>query len=107
AVRDAIQMIILIPIMLAGFIFLGAIETIQQFWELLPSIAAWVAFTPAGFLAMPAFVAQGQWGMAVLHLVVMLADIVVLLGAYTLIVNRSTAAAGAGNRNSDSKVLVC
>src|SRR5699024_11918328 len=48
AVRDAIQMIILIPIMLAGFIFLGAIETIQQFWELLPSIAAWVAFTPAG-----------------------------------------------------------
>lgn len=96
AVRDAIQMIILIPIMLAGFIFLGAIETIQQFWELLPSIAAWVAFTPAGFLAMPAFVAQGQWGMAVLHLVVMLAYIVVLLGAYTLIVNRSTAAAGAG-----------
>src|SRR5699024_11506834 len=87
---------IVIAILLAGVIFLGAIETIQRFWELFPSIAAWVAFTPAGFLARPAFVAQGQWGMAVRHLVVMLAYIVVLLGAYTLIVNRSTAAAGAG-----------
>ena len=94
AVRDAIQMLILIPIMLAGFIFLGAIETIQQFWELLPSVAAWVAFTPAGFLALPAFVVQGQWGLAALHLVVMLAYVVALLFAYTLIVNRATTTAG-------------
>lgn len=94
AVRDAIQMLILIPLMLGGFIILGAIETIQEFWDLLPEIAAWVAYTPAGFLALPAMVAQGQWGMAALHVVVMLVYIALLLVAYTAIVNRATQAAG-------------
>lgn len=93
-VRDAIQILLLVPLMLAGFIVLGAIETIQQFWETLPDLAAWIAYTPAGFLALPGMVAQEQWAMAALHLVVMLAYLVVLLVAYNAIVNRATAAAG-------------
>lgn len=96
AVRDTIQILILIPLMLAGFIVLGAIETIQEFWDLLPDIAAWVAYTPAGFLALPSMVAQGQWAMAALQLVVMLAYIGLLVVAYNAIVNRTTEAAGTG-----------
>src|SRR5699024_2544073 len=92
--RDTIQIVLLVPLMLSGFILFGAIETIQEFWELLPDIAAWVAYTPAGFLALPAMVAQGQWGMAAVHLVVMLAYVVALLMAYNAIVNRTTEAAG-------------
>ncbi len=94
AVRDAIQLIVLVPLMLTGFLLMGAIETIQEFWDLLPQIASWVAFTPPGFLALPWFVAQGQWGMAALHLVVMLAYIAGAVWAYHAIVNRATEAAG-------------
>ena len=94
AVRDAIQLIVLIPLMLTGFIMMGAIETIQEFWELLPQVATWVAFTPAGFLALPWFVAQGQWGLAALHLIVMFAYLGVATWAYNAIVNRATEAAG-------------
>ena len=93
-VRDALQLIVLIPMMLGGFIFVGAIETIQEFWQLLPTVATWVAFTPAGFLALPWFVAQGQWGLAVLHLVVMLVYLAALVWAYDAIINRATKAAG-------------
>lgn len=94
AVRDAIQLIVLVPLMLTGFIMMGAIETIQEFWELMPQIATWVAFTPAGFLALPWFVAQGLWGMAALHLVVMLAYVGVAVWAYNAIVNRAVEGAG-------------
>lgn len=94
AVRDTIQIVLLVPLMLSGFIFLGAIETIQEFWDVLPDIAAWIAYTPAGFLALPVMVAQGQWGMAAVHLIVMLAYVGVLLVAYNAIVNRTTEAAG-------------
>lgn len=94
AVRDTIQMIILVPLMLAGFLIFGAIETIQEFWDVLPEIAAWVAYTPAGFLALPSMVAQGQWGMAALHLVVMLVYVLILLWVYNLIVSRATEGAG-------------
>ncbi|GAA4112933.1 hypothetical protein [Enteractinococcus coprophilus] len=94
AVRDAMQLIVLVPLMLAGFILMGAIETIQEFWELLPQVATWIAFTPAGFLSLPWFVAQAQWGMAALHLVVMLAYIGLAAWAYNAIVNCATEAAG-------------
>lgn len=94
AVRDAIQMIVLIPLMLAGFIMFQAIETFQEFWEVLPEIANGIAFTPAGFLAMPWFAAQGQWGITLLHLAVMLAYIVGGLWAFHAIINKATATAG-------------
>lgn len=94
AVRDAMQLIVLVPLMLTGFIMMGAIETIQEFWELIPQVASWLAFTPAGFLATPWFIAQGQWAMAALHLVVMLAYIGLAAWAYNAIVNRATEAAG-------------
>lgn len=94
AVRDAIQLIVLIPMMLGGFAIMGAIETIQQFWQVLPAIATWMAFTPAGFLALPWFVAQGMWGMAALHLVAMLGYLAVLVWAYDAVLNRATRAAG-------------
>lgn len=94
AVRDAIQLIVLIPIMLGGFAIFGAMETIQQFWDTLPSIATWVAFTPGGFMALPWFVAQGHWGLAVLHVVVMLGYLAGLVIAYDAIINRATRAAG-------------
>lgn len=99
AVRDTIQILLMVPLMLAGFIILGAIETLQEFWDLLPTIAAWVAYTPAGFLALPWMVAQGQWGMAALHLVVMLVYVGVLLIAYNAIVNRATESAGTGKES--------
>ena len=94
AVRDAIQLIVLVPMMLTGFIMIGAIETIQEFWELMPQIATWVAFSPAGFLALPWFVAQGFWGMAALHVIVMLAYVGLAFWAYNAIVNRAVEAAG-------------
>lgn len=94
AVRDALQLIVLIPMMLTGFLFFGAIETIQEFWETLPQLASWLAFSPAGFLALPWFVAQGQWGLAGIHLVVMLGYVGLALWAYHAIVDRATEAAG-------------
>lgn len=93
-VRDAIQLIVLVPLMLTGFILMGAIETIQEFWELLPQIATWVAFTPAGFLALPWFVARGLFGLAALHLIVMLAYIGLATWAYSAIVDRAVEGAG-------------
>lgn len=94
AVKDVIQLIVLVPVMLGGFIIFGALETIQEFWEFLPQLAQWIAFTPAGFLALPWFVAQGQWLLAVAHLLVMLAYVTGLVVAYLAIVNRATASAG-------------
>lgn len=95
-VRDAIQLILLVPLMLAGFIMLGAIETIQQFWDLLPQVASWVAYTPAGFLAFPWLVAQGQWALAAMHLLLMLAYVALLGWVYNAIIHKATAAAGTG-----------
>lgn len=95
-VRDAIQLILLVPLMLAGFIMLGAIETIQQFWDLLPQVASWVAYTPAGFLAFPWLVAQSQWALAAMHLLLMLAYVALLGWVYNAIIHKATAAAGTG-----------
>ena len=95
AVRDAIQLIVLVPLMLSGFAVMGAVETMQQLWDILPTIATWVAFTPAGYLGLPWFVAQGQWGLAALHLVVMLGYLAALVFAYDAIIRRATRTAGA------------
>lgn len=106
AVRDALQLIVLVPIMLAGFIIIGAVETIQQFWDILPSVANWVAFTPGGFMALPWFVAQGHWGLAALHVVVMLGYVAALVVAYGAIINRATRTAGtAGERQREQTGL--
>lgn len=94
AVRDALQLIVLVPLMLGGFVLFGAIETIQQFVDILPTVATWVAFTPGGFLALPWFVAQGQWGLAGLHLVVMVVYLAALVRAYGTVINRTTRTAG-------------
>ena len=94
AVRDAIQLIVLVPVMLGGLAIIGAVETLQHLWEVLPTIATWVAFTPAGSLALPWFVAEGHWGLAALHLVVMLGYLVALIYAYHAIIQRATRTAG-------------
>ena len=94
AVRDALQLIMLIPLMLGGFLFFGAVETLQQFWEVLPPIAMWAAFTPGGFMALPWFVAQGHWGLAALHTIAMLVYLAALVIAYDAIINRATRTAG-------------
>lgn len=105
-VRDAMQLIVLIPIMLGGFILFGAIETIQEFWQVLPSVATWVAFTPAGFLALPWFVAQGSWGLAALHCAAMLVYGAALAWAYNAIIHRATRAAGTtGDRQREQTGL--
>src|SRR5699024_2428019 len=82
AVRDAIQLIGLVPLRLTGFSMMGASEASQQFGELRPQCATGVALTPAGFLGLPWFVAHGLWGMAALRLVVMLAYVGVAVWAY-------------------------
>lgn len=97
-VRDALQMVMLIPIMLAGFILLGAIETIEEFWDVLPEIVGWVAFTPLGFLALPGFVAQGSWLLAGLHVLVMLTYLGLGIWCYHGILNKVAESAGSGQQ---------
>lgn len=103
-VREIVQILLLLPLMLSGLLIVGAVETVADLWEMLPKIGSVIAMTPLGITALPGLVASGQWGIAGLNLVVFLATIAVLIWAWYLAMRRAEDQASVG-ASSSGKIL--
>ncbi|MDO5633255.1 MAG: Tat (twin-arginine translocation) pathway signal sequence [Micrococcus sp.] len=72
-VREMVSLILFVPLMLSGIALGQVLDSIDELLEILPSVAAVLAWTPFGSTFAPAAAAsQGDWLLAAAHLAVAL-----------------------------------
>ena len=77
--REAKTLIVLIPLILLGPIFIGLTQAMESLGDFLPDLAVILGFTPIGAVwAVPGDIASGNWGRAGIEFVIALATLAVL-----------------------------
>ena len=96
-VRDVLSLLLIIPIMLGGILFVRAMESLSDFFAVAPQVAAAAAWTPFGAGPAAAWaVAEGQGLRAVAHLLVAAAWCLGALALWHLAVRRTVEPVAAG-----------
>lgn len=114
-VREALSLVVLVPLMLGGVAFLQVMESIEDLFWLGPTLARAAAWSPFGSgLAVGAAAAEGAWGTVLLRLAVAAVWAVLALALWHLAIRRTVeprAAAGSaaparrGGRPADLRWL--
>ena len=114
-VREAISLVVLVPMVLGGVALLQVMESIDDLLWLGPALARAAAWSPFGAgLAAGAAAAEGAWGTAALRLAVAAAWTALALALWHLAIRRTvepsaagatTARAGRGGRPADLRWL--
>ncbi|WP_313821622.1 hypothetical protein [Citricoccus sp.] len=107
-IREIMSIVAFIPLMLAGVILTGIVESVEAALEQLPGLAAIVAWTPLGsFTGAPWALAEGRLLEAAAQAVLCLVWVAGALWLWQLAVNRSYAQVrGSGPASSKTKTGV-
>ncbi|RZU61653.1 transporter [Zhihengliuella halotolerans] len=88
--REIATILIFIPLVALGPILGGLQAGVTAIFDLLPTVAGVLAWTPLGvFAALPADALQGEWGIFALRLLVALASLAVVVWAWSAMLMRS------------------